>query len=209
MCRSLSCAARANTILCLPQYVFIQDFPPATPGVETVKLRAGEKPTEAFPAVLVAALRATGVEEALAMMIRQGVGSFPFLPTLSFPSFPLALAHGMLSPAAHRPPAPDSRSLCGHSESGDQVDSTRAGLGLEQVAGGAGIERAGEVGGVGRSAWGAEVCISFHFVLAPSLKTLMGRRCYSIERPLLGSLSPTLPLPPPPLPSLSYLPASG
>ncbi|KAJ7851502.1 hypothetical protein B0H14DRAFT_2444939 [Mycena olivaceomarginata] len=65
----------------IENYVFIQDFPPATPGVETVKLRAGEKPTEAFPAVLVAALRATGVEEALAMMIRQGHTALPF-PTL-------------------------------------------------------------------------------------------------------------------------------
>jgi hypothetical protein len=163
MCRSLFCAARANTILCLPQYVFIQDFPRATPGVETVKLRAGEKPTEAFPAVLADALRATGVEEALASMIRQGVRSFP-LPTLSFPSSPLVLAHGMFSPAAHRTPAPDARSLCGHSESWDQVDSARAGLGLEQGAGDAGIERAGEVGGVGRSAWGTEVCISLLFV---------------------------------------------
>ncbi|KAJ7866519.1 hypothetical protein B0H13DRAFT_2281422 [Mycena leptocephala] len=62
-------------------YVFIQDFPRATPGVETVKLRAGEKPSEAFPAVLVAALRATGVEEALAIMIRQGHTALP-LPTL-------------------------------------------------------------------------------------------------------------------------------
>ncbi|KAJ7336099.1 hypothetical protein DFH08DRAFT_813347 [Mycena albidolilacea] len=66
----------------IENYVFIQDFPRATPGVETVKLRAGEKPTEAFPAVLVAALRATGVEEALASMIRQGVRSFPFFPLL-------------------------------------------------------------------------------------------------------------------------------
>ncbi|KAJ7843385.1 hypothetical protein B0H13DRAFT_1648442 [Mycena leptocephala] len=57
----------------IENYVFIQDFPRVTPGVETVKLRAGEKPSEAFPAVLVAALRATGVEEALAIMIRQGV----------------------------------------------------------------------------------------------------------------------------------------
>ncbi|KAJ7933018.1 hypothetical protein B0H13DRAFT_755575 [Mycena leptocephala] len=77
----LSRAARANTLLCLPQYVFIQDFPRATPGVETVKLRAGEQPNEAFPAVLVAALRAAGVEEALAMMIRQGHTTLP-LPTL-------------------------------------------------------------------------------------------------------------------------------
>jgi hypothetical protein len=153
-----------NTILCLPQYVFIQDFPRATPGVEIVKLRAGEQPNEAFPAVLVAALRATGVEDALAMMIRQGVRSFPFFPILSFPSSPLVLAHGMFSPAAHRTPAHDARSLCGHSESGNQVDSARVGLGLEPGAGGAGIERAGEVGGVGRSAWGAEVCISLPFV---------------------------------------------
>ncbi|KAJ7496216.1 hypothetical protein B0H11DRAFT_1909965 [Mycena galericulata] len=57
------------------------DFPPATPGVETVKLRVGENPSEAFPAVLVAALRATGVEEALASMIRQGHTALP-LPTL-------------------------------------------------------------------------------------------------------------------------------
>ena len=126
MCRSsshLSRAARADTILCLPQYVFIQDFPRATPGVETVKLRAGEQPSEAFPALLVDALRATGVEEALASLIRQGVRSFPFFLTLSFPSSPLVLVHGMFSPAAHRTPAPDARSLCGHSESGDQVDS--------------------------------------------------------------------------------------
>ncbi|KAJ7717860.1 hypothetical protein B0H16DRAFT_1897786 [Mycena metata] len=50
-------------------------------GVETVKLRAGETPSEAFPAVLVAALRATGVEEALASLTRQGHTSLP-LPTL-------------------------------------------------------------------------------------------------------------------------------
>ncbi|KAJ7925382.1 hypothetical protein B0H13DRAFT_1130608 [Mycena leptocephala] len=66
---------------CVENYVFIQDFPRATPGVETVKLRAGEKPSEAFPAVLVAALRGTGVEEALATMIRQGHTALP-LPTL-------------------------------------------------------------------------------------------------------------------------------
>ncbi|KAJ6501369.1 hypothetical protein DFH09DRAFT_1202740 [Mycena vulgaris] len=65
----------------IENYVFIQDFPRATPGVETVKLRAGENPNEAFPAVLVAALRATGVEEALALMIRQGHTALP-LPTL-------------------------------------------------------------------------------------------------------------------------------
>ncbi|KAJ6556008.1 hypothetical protein B0H19DRAFT_1151741 [Mycena capillaripes] len=65
----------------IENYVFIQDFPRATPGVETVKLRAGEKPSEAFPAVLVDALRATGVEAALASMIRQGHTALP-LPTL-------------------------------------------------------------------------------------------------------------------------------
>ncbi|KAJ7869418.1 tyrosyl-DNA phosphodiesterase-domain-containing protein [Mycena leptocephala] len=56
----------------IENHVFIQDFPRATPGMDTVKLRAGEKPSEAFPAVLVATLRATGVEEALAILIRQG-----------------------------------------------------------------------------------------------------------------------------------------
>ncbi|KAJ6503816.1 tyrosyl-DNA phosphodiesterase I [Mycena sanguinolenta] len=65
----------------LENYVFIQDFPRATPGVDTVKLRAGEKPSEAFLAVLVDALRATGVEQALATLIRQGHTTLP-LPTL-------------------------------------------------------------------------------------------------------------------------------
>ncbi|KAJ7728076.1 hypothetical protein B0H16DRAFT_244988 [Mycena metata] len=65
----------------IENYVFIQDFPPATGGVETVKLRAGETLSEAFPAVLVAALRATGVEEALVALTRLGHTSLP-LPTL-------------------------------------------------------------------------------------------------------------------------------
>ncbi|KAJ7925350.1 hypothetical protein B0H13DRAFT_2266305 [Mycena leptocephala] len=44
----------------IENYVFIQDFLRAAPGVETVKLRPGEKPSEAFPAVLVALLGSTG-----------------------------------------------------------------------------------------------------------------------------------------------------
>ncbi|KAJ7744468.1 tyrosyl-DNA phosphodiesterase-domain-containing protein [Mycena maculata] len=58
-------------------YLFIQDFPRATPGAETVRLRANEKPSEVFPAVLAGVLRATGVEEALAIMERQGHTSLP------------------------------------------------------------------------------------------------------------------------------------
>ncbi|KAJ7193807.1 phospholipase D/nuclease [Mycena pura] len=67
-------------------YVFILDIPRAVPGAGTVKLRAGEQPGEAFPAMLAAALRATGVEEALEIMRRQGHDSLP-LPTL-VPSAP-------------------------------------------------------------------------------------------------------------------------
>jgi hypothetical protein len=58
VCAALPLIWCANTILCLPQYVFIQDFQRVTPGMETVNLRAGEQPSEAFPAMLVAALRA-------------------------------------------------------------------------------------------------------------------------------------------------------
>ncbi|KAJ7860774.1 hypothetical protein B0H13DRAFT_2569095 [Mycena leptocephala] len=65
------------------------DFLRTNPGVETVKLRAREKSSEAFQAVLVAALRATGVEEALAIMILQG-HTAP-LPTL-VPSADIAKA---------------------------------------------------------------------------------------------------------------------
>ncbi|KAJ7896203.1 hypothetical protein B0H13DRAFT_2523401 [Mycena leptocephala] len=68
----------------IENYVFIQDFPRATPSMETVKLRAGEKPSEVFPAVLVAALRATGVEEALAIIHFPSTLLFLFPLLLSF-----------------------------------------------------------------------------------------------------------------------------
>ncbi|KAJ7696922.1 hypothetical protein B0H17DRAFT_1328965 [Mycena rosella] len=63
-------------------YVFIQDLPAAAPGQRPAPLRAGEKKGESFPAVLATALRATGVEDALAIMRRQGHTALP-LPTLS------------------------------------------------------------------------------------------------------------------------------
>ncbi|KAJ7933035.1 hypothetical protein B0H13DRAFT_1856636 [Mycena leptocephala] len=58
----------------IENYVFIQDIPDR----QVVRGGAAQR---GFPAVLVAALRATGVEEALAMMIRQGHTTLP-LPTL-------------------------------------------------------------------------------------------------------------------------------
>ncbi|KAJ7459408.1 tyrosyl-DNA phosphodiesterase-domain-containing protein [Mycena galericulata] len=63
-------------------YLYIQDVPRALPGAETVRLRSGEKPGETFPAVLAGTLRATGVEEALTIMARQGHTSLP-LPTVA------------------------------------------------------------------------------------------------------------------------------
>lgn len=52
----------------------MQDVPPAAPGGgPTTRTRPLLKPGESFPAILARALRATGVEEALAIMARQGV----------------------------------------------------------------------------------------------------------------------------------------
>ncbi|KAJ6575763.1 tyrosyl-DNA phosphodiesterase-domain-containing protein [Mycena vulgaris] len=62
-------------------YVFVLDVPRAAPGESTARLRGTEKPGETFPAVLAGTLRATGVEEALAIMRRQGHSTLP-LPTL-------------------------------------------------------------------------------------------------------------------------------
>ncbi|KAF7308001.1 hypothetical protein MKEN_01161800 [Mycena kentingensis (nom. inval.)] len=46
-------------------YLFVQDFPPATPGQDTVKLRKGERAGESFPDVLLEVLWSTAVEEGL------------------------------------------------------------------------------------------------------------------------------------------------
>ncbi|KAJ7816941.1 hypothetical protein B0H14DRAFT_3877662 [Mycena olivaceomarginata] len=75
-------------------YVFVQDVPPAAPGGgPTTRTRPLLKPGESFPAILARALRATGVEEALAIMARQGHNSLP-LPTL----IPSALARSKHGP---------------------------------------------------------------------------------------------------------------
>ncbi|KAF7344187.1 hypothetical protein MVEN_01709100 [Mycena venus] len=62
-------------------YLFVQDIPPATPGTPTTRPRPLEKQGESFPAMVARALRSVGVEEALAIMARQGHTSLP-LPTL-------------------------------------------------------------------------------------------------------------------------------
>ncbi|KAJ7618173.1 hypothetical protein DFH06DRAFT_1306728 [Mycena polygramma] len=62
-------------------YVFVQDLPPASPGLPTVRHRPLEKPGESFPAMLARTLRAMGVEEALTIMGRQRHTTLP-LPTL-------------------------------------------------------------------------------------------------------------------------------
>ncbi|KAJ7726217.1 hypothetical protein B0H16DRAFT_1593009 [Mycena metata] len=68
-------------------YVFVQDIPPASPNSKqpTTRARTKEKPGESFPAMLARTLRALGVEEALAIMGKQGHESLP-LPTLLPPN---------------------------------------------------------------------------------------------------------------------------
>ncbi|KAF8202034.1 hypothetical protein K438DRAFT_2015408 [Mycena galopus ATCC 62051] len=87
-------------------YLFVQDIPPAAPGTTrtTPPAGVGEKPGESFPAMLARALRSVGVEEALAIMGRQGHTTLP-LPTL----LPSALSSSKSSnrfPAKHAKHAP-------------------------------------------------------------------------------------------------------
>ncbi|KAJ7713845.1 hypothetical protein B0H14DRAFT_3901864 [Mycena olivaceomarginata] len=96
------CGAEASDVPTLKNifpnwYVFVQDVPPAAPGGgPTTRTWPLLKPGESFPAILARALRATGVEEALAIMARQGHNSLP-LPTL----IPSALARSKHGPTPH------------------------------------------------------------------------------------------------------------
>ncbi|KAF8202025.1 hypothetical protein K438DRAFT_2103536 [Mycena galopus ATCC 62051] len=107
----------------------VADIPPAAPGTRTTP-PAGVG--ESFPAMLARALRSVGVEEALAVMGRQGHTTLP-LPTL----LPSPLPHDSNSkhafPAKHakHPPAP-----------------SRDELGLTQGARGARPQRRRAVGGL-------------------------------------------------------------
>ncbi|KAF7292580.1 hypothetical protein MIND_01155500 [Mycena indigotica] len=69
----------------IENYIYIQDFPPASTGA-TITHRPGEKPGETFPEVLSEVLRATGVEEGLAALRKDGHKTLPLMtlaPTTS------------------------------------------------------------------------------------------------------------------------------
>ncbi|KAF8202021.1 hypothetical protein K438DRAFT_2103525 [Mycena galopus ATCC 62051] len=110
-------------------YLFIQDIPPAAPGTRTTPpAGVGEKPGETFPAILARVLRSVGVEEALAIMGRQGHTTLPLpilLPSALHSSFPAKHAKHAPKPSPLEtnwdwckdgPTAPHARAVSGQGE---------------------------------------------------------------------------------------------